>query len=62
MNEQQNITLSLPVEAVQVVMAGLEQLPLGRAIGLYQHIAGETQRQIAEAQKTKEKANVDQPN
>lgn len=44
------INLALPIEAVQLIQAGLEQLPLGRSFGLYNHINAETQRQLKEIQ------------
>lgn len=50
MSEQQpNISLALPIEAVQIVLAGLGKLPLETSLGVHQHIVGETQRQIQEA-------------
>ena len=48
--QQPNIALSLPVQAIEVVLAGLGKLPLETSIGVHQHIVSETQRQLQEAQ------------
>lgn len=52
MNETTTVALSLPVEAVQLVLAGLNQLPHGQVAGLYQHIVQETNRQIEPPKET----------
>lgn len=59
MNEQaQTVILSLPIQAVEIVMAGLGKLPLETALAVHQHIAGEVNRQMQEAQ-AKAKAALD---
>ena len=50
MENQQTIALALPVQAIEVVLAGLGKLPLETSIGVHQHIVSETQRQLQEAQ------------
>jgi len=56
---QQTISLALPVQAIEVVLAGLGKLPLETSIGVHQHIVGETQRQIQEAQDKAQKEAAD---
>lgn len=57
MNEQeQTVVLSLPMQAVNVVMAGLGKLPLEVALGVHQHIATEVNRQMQEAQAKSQEA------
>ncbi|MFM7011744.1 MAG: hypothetical protein ACKO0Z_20840 [Betaproteobacteria bacterium] len=51
MNEQvQTVVLSLPLQAVEVIMAGLGKLPLETSLAVHQHIANEVNRQLQEAQ------------
>lgn len=45
---QPTINLSLPLEAVQVIMNGLGQLPLSQSINTYQYVGAEAQRQVEE--------------
>ena len=56
MENQQTISLALPVQAIDIVLAGLGKLPLETSIGVHQHIVGETQRQLQEAQAKTPKA------
>lgn len=62
MNEQVNITLSLPPQAIGLLQAGLSKLPLEQSYQLFNHIAAEAERQLKEAEKAatkaKEEANV----
>ena len=49
MNEQETVVLSLPLQAINTIMAGLGKLPLEAALGVHQHIASEVNRQLQEA-------------
>ena len=60
MNEEQTVVLSLPLQAINTIMAGLGKLPLEVSIGVHQHIASEVNRQMQEAEaKAKEAAAKD---
>ena len=50
MNEQaQTVVLSLPLQAIEIIMAGLGKLPLETSLGVHQHITNEVNRQLQEA-------------